>query len=336
MRAIVFDRCGDPAEVLSLRDLPNPVPGPGEVRVRMLASPVNPSDLLYVRGRYATRPSPPTTPGFEGVGVVEATGGGFLGWLRRGKRCVVLNDRGGLWAEQCVVPARQLFPVPESWPAVRAATFFVNPATALVMTRRVLKVRPGAWLLQSAAGSALGRMVIRLAKLDGYRTLNLVRRPEQIDELKRLGADEVLLDTDPATRERIQSITGGGVQYALDPVGGATGTLVVEGLAPGGLALLYGLLSGEPVALDPRRLLTGSKRVHGFWLTDWVKGQSPLTVLGLVRQVRRLVESGVLATEVGETFPLSQIREAVVEAERPGRVGKVVLELSGDPGRSDA
>src|SRR5436305_1511607 len=213
MKAIVFDRFGDPAEVLQVRDVPVPEPGRGQVRVRMTASPVNPSDLLVVRGQYGRLPRLPATPGFEGVGVVEAVGGGLLGRLRRlkpGKRVAVLNGTGGNWQEQVVVPVRQVVPVPADLPDEQVATFFVNPASALVMVRHVLRVPPGAWLLQTAAGSALGRMVIRLGRHYGFRTLNVVRRKEQAEELLRAGGDAAVSTNDESLEERVQAITGGG------------------------------------------------------------------------------------------------------------------------------
>ena len=114
MKRVVFDRPGPPAEVLRIEDdVPAPQPGRGEVLVRMLASPVNPSDLMYVAGKYGLKPKLPATPGFEGVGVVEANGGGVLGWLRKGKRVAVINDRIGNWAEYTVTKARQVVPVPD-------------------------------------------------------------------------------------------------------------------------------------------------------------------------------------------------------------------------------
>src|SRR5262245_22320748 len=120
MKAVVFDRCGEPADVLEIRDLPVPVPKKAEVRVRMLASPINPSDLLFVRGLYGQKPKLPAVPGFEGVGVVEESGGGFLGWRVKGRRVAVLNGRTGNWQEQTVVPAHQAVPVPDSLPDEQA------------------------------------------------------------------------------------------------------------------------------------------------------------------------------------------------------------------------
>src|SRR5262245_13164150 len=151
MKRVVFERPGPPAEVLRVQDdVPAPEPRRGEVLVRMLASPINPSDLMYIAGGYGIKPRLPATPGFEGVGVVEASGGGVLGWLRKGKRVAVISDRNGNWAEYTVTKARQVVPVPDDLSDEPAATFFVNPATAVVMTQDVLKIPAGAWLLQSA------------------------------------------------------------------------------------------------------------------------------------------------------------------------------------------
>ena len=150
MKAVVCDRWGEPEEVLHVRDVPPPAPGSGEVRVRMIASPIGPADLLMVRGQYGHQPPLPATPGFEGVGVVEA-GSGLLARRVMGRRVAVLNTGSGNWQEQVVIPARQAVPVPKELSDEQAATFFINPATALVLTRYVLRVPPGAWLLQTAA-----------------------------------------------------------------------------------------------------------------------------------------------------------------------------------------
>ncbi|MBX9579900.1 MAG: zinc-dependent alcohol dehydrogenase family protein [Gemmataceae bacterium] len=327
MKAAVFDRFGPAAEVLSVRGVPEPTPGRGEVLVRMLASPINPSDLLYTEGQYGLRPTLPATPGFEGVGVVEASGGGLLGWFRKGKRVAVVNDGVGNWGEYTVAKARQVIPVPAGLPDDQAACFFVNPTTALVMTRHVLQVPSGDWLLQTAAGSNLGKMVIRLGRKYGFRTVNVVRRAEQAEELKQLGADAVLVSDDGPVAERVGELTGGGVRYALDPVGGTTGAEAVASLAAGGRCLLYGLLSGEPVPVDPRFLITGSKRVEGFWLADWVKAQRVPTLLRLFREVGRLIADGTLRSDISATYPLDRIGDAVRHAASGAKGGKVLVRL---------
>ncbi len=327
MKAVVLDSWGDPEKVLQVREVPAPKPGRGQVRVRMLAAPINPSDLLMVRGEYGRQPTLPSTPGFEGVGVVEE-GSGILAWRVKGKRVAVLNSGGGNWAEQVVIPARQAVPVPDALTDEQAASFFVNPASALVMTRQVLNVPAGAWLLQTAAGSALGRMVIRLGKTEGFRTLNVVRRREQVEELKRLGADAVIATNEEPLVERVRALTNGeGVRYAIDAVGGSTGSDAVKALGRGGRLLVYGTLSAEPMAVDPRALMDGQKRIEGFWLSEWVRSQGPLRMLMLFRQIGRLLREGVLSSEVGTTFPLDEVQAAVRLAATPGRQGKVLLKI---------
>jgi NADPH:quinone reductase-like Zn-dependent oxidoreductase len=332
MRAIVFDHFGDPGQVLQLRDVPVPEPGPGEVRVRMTASPINPSDLLVVRGEYGRLPRLPATPGFEGVGVLDAAGPGLFHRLRRlspGRRVAVLNAAGGNWQEYVVIPARQAVPVPPELPDEQAAAFFVNPASALVMVRHVLQVPSGAWLLQTAAGSALGRMVIRLGISGRFRTINVVRRREQAGELLDAGGDAVVCTADESVEERVRGLTGGaGVPFALDAVGGATGSAAVRALAPCGRLLVYGLLSGEPLTVDPRDLIAGHKRVEGFWLANWVRGQNVLTMLGLFRRIGKLMAQGVLTSEVAASFPLEDVRQAVEQATRPGRSGKILFKMN--------
>jgi len=327
VNAVVFDRTGPPAEVLELREVPAAEPRRGEVLVRMLASPVNPSDLMYVEGKYGLKPSLPATPGFEGVGVVEASGGGVLGWLRKGKRVAVINDRVGNWAEYTVTRARQVIPVPDDLPDEQAATFFVNPATAIAMTRNVLKVPAGEWLLQTAAGSNLGQMVIRLGKRAGFRTVNVVRRREQVAELTALGADAVIVEGDGPVEEQVRAAVPGGVRYAIDPVGGATGTAAIAALAPGGRILLFGSLSDEPVSVHPRRILSGDVRVEGFWLGSWAKKQRVLRMLRLFREVGELIRDGTLTSPIAATYPLARVREAVAHAAAEGKGGKVLLRI---------
>jgi NADPH:quinone reductase-like Zn-dependent oxidoreductase len=331
MKAILFEQFGEPREVLQVREVPLPQPGVGEARVRMRMVPINPSDLMTIRGKYGRLPTLPATPGFEGVGVVDTASGllARLRGLKPGRRVAVLNGRGGNWQEFVTLPARQLVPVPDDIPDEQVATFFVNPATALVMTQHVLQVTRGSWLLQTAAGSALGRMVIRLGKQRGFHTINVVRRQSLVGELKALGAEEVLCSPGDDVAAAVQKITGGAmVPYALDAVGGPGIRDLVQALAPQGRLLVYGTLSGEPVPLDPRSLMTGQKVIEGFWLSEWVKRQGVLRMLGLFRQITALLRAGVLTSPVAATFAMDQVAQAVARADEPGRGGKVLLKLS--------
>jgi NADPH:quinone reductase len=334
MQAVVFERFGEPAEVLAVRDVIEPQPGPGEVLVRMLASPVNPSDLMTVRGTYGKRPDLPAVPGYEGVGIVVGTQAGLYGRLLLGKRVAVMNPGTGNWKEQVALPAKLVIPLPAALTTEQAAMFFVNPAAAYLMTRRVLSVPAGAWLLQTAAGSALGRMVIRLGRQCGFKTLNVVRREAQADELRSLGGDAVVVfDPDRHTVaefcEQVQRYVGpGGVRSAIDPVGGATASAVVETLGPGGRLLLYGTLSPEPLSFSSRTLMTVGASVEGFWLSQVMDRMPFLTKLGLIRALTGLIQRGVLTSEVGAEFPLSEVRQAVSASEQPGKSGKILLRIN--------
>ena len=329
MKGIVFSRFGEPAEVLSLReDLPTPTPGPGQVRVRMIASPINPSDLLTVRGLYGVLPTLPATPGYEGVGVVDMVGSGLLGKLVKGKRVFVMNDKGGNWAEYAVVPARQARPVPSDIPDEQAASFFVNPATVIAMLRHVLQVPAGEWLLQSAANSALGKMIIRFARHEGIRTINVVRRPELEPELKALGADVVLSASQGPLEPRVREITRGkGVRFALDPVGGSIGTQVFECLGQDARMIVYGSLTNQPLQIDPRRMIAGRRIIQSFWLGHWIRERSIPQNLKLFRQIAQLIRDGILTTEVGGTYGLADITAAVRAAESVGKPGKTLLRI---------
>lgn len=328
MKAIQFDRFGDPTEVLQVREVPPPPePRRGEVRIRMLASPINPSDLLMIQGRYGKKPPLPATPGFEGIGIVEA-GVGLLARRVLGKRVAVLNTGSGNWQEQVVIPARQAVPIAAGLTDEQGATFFVNPASALVMTRHVLRVPPGAWLLQTAAGSALGRMVIRLGQLHRFKTINIVRRREQVEELKQLGGDAVICSQDESIQKQVNELTGGtGVRYAIDAVGGATGSEVIQTLGRGGRLLVYGALGDAPLSIDPRILLPGQKKIEGFWLSEWSRDQGVLTMLLLMRQINQLIRSGILVSDIGSSFSLDEIKQACQQAAQPGRQGKVLLRI---------
>lgn len=328
MKAVVFERFGEPSEVLKVKDVPTPEPGPGEVRVRMIASPVNPSDLLVVRGRYGVLPTLPATPGFEGVGVVDAVGPGLMGKLVKGKRVTVINSAGGNWAEYAVIPWRQARPMPSDLSDDQVASFFVNPATVLAMVKHVLEVPRGEWLLQSAAGSALGKMIIRYCKNEGIRTINVVRRHEAMAELNALGGDVLLCSADAPVNEQVLKVTNGeGVHYAIDPVGGDTGTQVFDSLAADGKLVLYGTLSNEPVRIDSRRMIAGKRLVQGFWLGHWMRERSIPFALLFFREIAGQIRSGVLATEVGGRFPLEAVVDAARAAEVPGKPGKVLLAI---------
>ena len=335
MKCVRFTETGEPTAVLNCVDAGPPVLTNGSVRVRMLASPINPSDLLFVRGKFGQDPVLPQSPGFEGVGIVEAADAGLRGRLLTGRRVAVLNRAGGNWAEQVVLPATQVIPLSDSLSVSQAATFFVNPATAWVMTQEVLKVRAGQWLLQTAGGSTLGRMIIRLGKTLGFRTLSIVRRTELVDELRSLGATQVIVwdaeNGEPdELRSQIRTLTDGQpIRAAIDPVGGATTTALIESLDRGGRLLVYGTLAGQPISISSRKLMTSDLSVQGFWLRNFMAQRGLLFKLRLVRKITRLILDGTLKSTIVAQCSLDQITDAVTSAEQNS--GKTLLQISTQP-----
>jgi NADPH:quinone reductase len=328
MKAIRFEQYGEPAKVLTVQECPLPEPGKGEVRVRMLASPVNPSDLLFVRGQYAgVQPHFPSPVGFEGVGMVDALGP-QVDRPAPGQRVVVINGKGGNWADYAVVPAHDLLPAPDNLPDEQVACFTVNPASAILMLRHVLAIPKREWLLQSAASGELGRMIIRLAKHDGIRMINVVHRREAVAELQRLGADAVIVSTEGPIDEQVRRIVGQeGVQYAIDPVVGETGTQMYQALGEEGRMLVYGSLTGEPIRVgaDPRFILAGHRILEVFWLGYWLPRLDETARRRLVQEIVTLMREGILVTSAARPFSLDEIGTAVTQAEATGRQGKILL-----------
>jgi NADPH:quinone reductase-like Zn-dependent oxidoreductase len=341
---------------IRIEDVPIPEPAAGQVRVRMLLSPVNPSDLNFVRGTYhqalqriiwnqsgatgdsrvyfdpdrrSPCPQPPYGLGGEGVGVVDACGGGFLAGRLRGRRVAVASGPPqGTWQEYTVVDAKRAVVLPESVPDEQAAMFFVNPITAYVMIREVLAVPRGGWVLVTAAGSALGKSVVRMGRRDGFRTICVVRSSANTAELTALGADAVIETQEHDLVAEVAKLTGGrGVGYALDCVGGELTGMVLRCLGLDGRLVIYGTLADSPLQIPGRDLMMPVAHVSGFLLPNWMALQSPLKLLGVLRAVKRLTIEGVFHTEIGTTFPLEEAAQAVAAALEPGRTGKVMLRI---------
>ena len=324
MRSVKFYEFGNPTDVLRVEDAPTPEPGANQVLVRLRVRSINPSDLLTVRGLYGSLPTLPATPGLEGTGEVSAVGDGVKNLLP-GQRVIPLGVPG-TWQEYILAPTAQLIPVPDSVSDQTAAQFIVNPLTAWIMTVEELALKPGEWLLQTAAGSTLGRVVLQIARLRGFKTINVVRRREQVEELKALGADEVVCTADEDIVERVKEITGkAGLTKAIDSVGGQTSAAVVRALGRKGVMLVYGLLSMEPTPVDTGRMIFTTSTIRGFWLSEWLRTAAPERQQSVTTELLRLMATHKIVPPVEAEYPLSEVLAAVKHAERPGRSGKVLL-----------
>jgi len=326
MRALRFATVGEPLEVLGIEVVPTPEPGPGQVRLRMTHRPINPSDIYCIKGSYPIRPELPGSPGFEGVGVIDALGPGVNG-LTFGQRAIPATGMPGTWAEHLIAPAEGVVPVPEALNDQVAAQAVVNPLTAWAILADELTLTEGDWILQTAAGSTLGRLVIQLAKRRAVRTVNVVRRRAQVQELLDLGADAVICSEDESLVDRVRDITGGaGVRAAIDAVGGPQGAQVAKCLANGGTLLVMGLLSGAPLGpFDPADAIFRGTSVRGFWLITWLSARSQEAIGRAFGEVISLLASRVVTPGVEAEYDLAEFREAIAHAHRSGRRGKILL-----------
>jgi NADPH:quinone reductase-like Zn-dependent oxidoreductase len=192
MKAIQIEAFGNPAEVLKLVDIPDVgPPGAGEVVIALEASPINMSDLLMISGRYGYRPKLPSIVGTEGVGRVVAVGSGVK-HLKEGDRTLVPYPAPA-WAERIKTDATRLRPLAGD-NVQQLAMLGINPPTAYLMLTDYVKLKPGAWVIQNAANSGVGRALIGIAKSQGLKAVNVVRRDDVVAELKAAGGDVVLVD----------------------------------------------------------------------------------------------------------------------------------------------
>ncbi|SRR6266849_1519650 len=205
MLRIQFERFGEPTEVLRVVDVSIPRPGINQVLIRMHVRPIHPSDLSIMQGRYGALPALPACPGLEGVGVIAALGEGVQGF-HVGQRVVPFNS-WGTWQEYVTVDGSRLLLVPDRISDEVAAQLTVNPMSAWIMLTQELQVERGEWLVQTAANSTVGRLVLQLTQFLGVKTINVVRRREQVQELLNAGADEVICSADENVVERIAQIT---------------------------------------------------------------------------------------------------------------------------------
>jgi NADPH2:quinone reductase len=335
MKALIFRETGQPLDVLKLAEIPTPPLAPGEALVRVLLSPINPSDLHMVRGRYGYQPELPASPGAEGVGIVEAAGPGVQHSLV-GTR-VVFVDTWNTWREQIVCPVDKLVPVPDGLDDAVAATSYTNPLTAWALTRSSHNLKEGEWLVQTAAASSVGKMVLQLAQQYRFKTINVIRRREQETLIRSLGGDEVICTEDENLTERLKELTAGkGVERAIDCVAGEVGAEVARNLAPAGTMLVYGALSShrqtDPakflMPIHAPRLIYSTATVRGWWLPRWVSSQPLAELTAATSDLLTMLSNGALTAPETVRYSSKDFQEAVRLADGEAGQQKVLLDFS--------
>ncbi|HTX58726.1 MAG TPA: zinc-binding dehydrogenase [Verrucomicrobiae bacterium] len=321
MLALRYARNGEPAVVAEPVEIATPEPGPGEVRLRMLRSPVHNHDLATIRGLYGVKPALPAVGGTELLGVVDALGPGVTG-VAPGQRVAAMA--AGAWAEYAIADAATLVPVPEAISEDTGAQLLAMPLSAVVLFEE-LHVQPGQWIVQNAASGAVGRLLCCIAQSAGVGVVNLVRRANAVDELRAYGAKHVVV-TEMGWPQRVREIVGDArIVRVVDSVCDAESSALHGLLAHAGEHVIFGALAGGALKLDPGALIFGETVVRGFWMTSWMARASAERRAAAMMRVFELLRLGALPLPVCSVHALRDGRAALVAAETPGRPGKVLL-----------
>jgi len=295
----------------------------GEVLLELLASPINPSDILTITGGYGILPPLPAFAGNEGVGRVAAHGPGVSNPAIG--QTVLLPMGIGSWSTHMVATASKLVPLPNDADPLQLSMISINPPTAALLLSEFVDLKPGDWVIQNAANSGVGNYLVQLAAMRGLKTVNIVRRESLIAPLKAEGADVVLVDGDKLAKRVAEATGGAAIELAIDAIGGAATDRIGQCLAAEGTLVNYGLMSGEPCQISAGTLIFKDAQVRGFWLAHWFRKASREEQRKLYSELTGLIMAGKLRAPVHQTFSVKDIKQAVAVAAAGERDGKVIV-----------
>lgn len=324
MKAIHLVRHGRPSQACECVDVSDVGdPADNEVVVEIGAAAINPADLLIMEDRYPGPAELPALIGIEGAGTVIATGASVRD-LKPGD--IVISMGRANWAERIKAKAGQFLKVPAGLDLRDAAMLKANPLSAHLMLAKFVDLAPGDWVIQNAANSAVGRHVIGLANASGINTINVVRRPALIEELKAHGGTIVIVDGDDLALQ-VRAETGGElpVRLAIDAVGGSATMRLADCLSDAGTIVNYGFLSGDPCMIRSDQAILRDIRLRGFWLVPFMRSAPRAEIEVLYRKMAEHFIDGTLAVPIEAEYGLEQIGAALDHASREGRGGKILL-----------
>ena len=322
---VVYQRHGNPEEVLRVVTEPWPKPAVDEAVVEMRAAPINPADLNAIEGKYPGRRELPAVPGFEGAGVVVDLGADVktvaIGAL------VILPHNVGTWREALAVKASELVAVPPEIEPVQAAMLKINPMTAWRLLHDYVDLKRDDWLIQNAANSAAGCAVIQIAHELAYKTVNVVRRPELIDELRAEGGDVVLVDGEKLREEVRNATSGAPILLGLNAVGGESALRLANCIAPGSTMVTFGAMSLQPLKIPNGLLIFKDLRFRGIWINKWYDNATMQERMEAFRTLFEMAKRGLLKTKVERAYPIDEAKAAVAHAAQGKRSGKIIFEF---------
>ncbi|MCX2932004.1 NADPH:quinone oxidoreductase family protein [Mycobacterium sp. CVI_P3] len=325
MRAVVCREYGTP-EDLVLVELPDPTPGPGQVVVRVRAAAVNYPDVLMIAGRYQIKVPPPFSPGSEMAGEVLAVGEGVVDY-QPGDR-VSATTFVGSFAEQAVVDARGLTPVPDGVDYADAAAFGVTNRTAYYTLRTVAPVQPGDWVVVLGAGGGVGLAAVDIAVMMGAKVIAAASGPEKLEVCRQRGAQAVVDYDREDLKARLKEITGeGGSQIVVDPVGGPYSEPALRSLGRGGKFVTLGYAAGSIPAIPLNLVLLKGITVQGMEIRTFMIDY-PDEIARDDAELAQLFAEGRLRPYIGARFPLDQAATALRYVADRKAIGKVVIDVA--------
>jgi len=329
MKYVELTDFGLPWEVCRVVDGPAlDAPGPDEVSVRIEAGPINPAELLLTEGKYASKPPLPVRLGIEGVGTVSKIGADVKD-IAVGDRVMSLGRTN--WAEEITVAAESVIKVPRDVDVQQLSMLKVNPATAQLMLERYVDLKPGDWVIQNAANSAVGYYLIQIAKARGLHTVNVVRRAELGEQLRSAGADLVFVEGDDLADRVRAEIGDANMPLAIDAVGGTACLHLGGAISDGGTIVNYGLLSGEPCQVGADMTIFRSITLTGFWLAKLLGDMSRPQLEELYAGLAGQIAQGAIHAPVTACYDLDNLEAALRHAYQSGRDGKVLIAPNGVP-----
>jgi NADPH2:quinone reductase len=321
MRAARCLQYGEPSSV-TVEDVDDPSPGPGEVVVDVAAAAANFPDVLVVADRYQVHVPVPFTPGSEFAGTVRAVGPGVdrpaVGDRVAGAVLV------GAFAEQVVAAAASLQPVDPAVDLVVAAGSGVAHRTAYHALRSVARVEPGQWVVVLGAAGGVGLAAVEMAHVLGASVLAAASTPERLALCRQKGADEVVCYEREDLKERIKELTGGGAHVVIDPVGGAFSEQALRALRFGGRFVSLGFASGEIPRIPLNLVLLKGVEVTGFTMAGFTRHR-PDDEARDRAELAELTRSGRVVPHISAIYPLDQAGRALADLADRRAVGKVLV-----------
>eukprot|EP00298_Acanthocystis_sp_HF-20_P018049 c21884_g2_i1.p1 GENE.c21884_g2_i1~~c21884_g2_i1.p1 ORF type:complete len:349 (-),score=166.68 c21884_g2_i1:142-1188(-) len=313
-----------------VKEIDVPVPGPGEVLVRIECSPINPSDLSTLQGSYnsAQREELPSRTGYEGSGTVVQSGGGLMGWMVSGKRVAIAAGKPGVWAEYVVVNALQCLPLPDDVSFEEGSSCFVNPLTVIAFLE-ITKSKGSKAVLLTAAASAVGKMLVRLAREEGIEVVCVVRREEQAKILQDIGAKHIINSSEEDWKAKLKAKCQElNVIIGFDSIAGPTTGEILHEMPRGSEIQVFGGLSNQNCSsISPTDLIFSGKKVTGFWLTAYLNEKSLIGKKAMLNKVTKYVKTA-LATDIRVTYPIEKAADAIRDYNKNMSLGKVAFKPS--------